>query len=148
MERKESQIKELESLINEGIMSQNLALEGKKYYLKKVQEWMGNNCKENNEEVPDWIYALQTEVVKINNETQSNTKDEFVSKQLVYCLQLLKDIRSVYYAQKQLEESRHQTERLCRANWISFAAFLVTLLATSIVIQLINKGKMMVVRKR
>ena len=37
---------------------------------------------------------------------------------------------------------------LCYNIWISFAAFLVTLLATSIVIQLINKGKMMVVRKR
>ena len=127
MKSNESQIKELESLINEGIMSQSHALEGKKNFLKKVQEWMGNNCKENKEDVPDWVYTLQTEVVKVNNETQSNTRDEFVSKQLVYCLQLLQDIRTVYYAEKQLEESRRQTNRLLRANWISFAAFVAAI---------------------
>ena len=65
MKSNESQIKELESLINEGIMSQSHALEGKKNFLKKVQEWMGNNCKENKEDVPDWVYTLQTEVVKM-----------------------------------------------------------------------------------
>ena len=127
MKSNESQIKELESLINEGIMSQSHALEGKKNFLKKVQEWMGNHCKENKEDVPDWVYTLQTEVVKVNNETQSNTRDEFVSKQLVYCLQLLQDIRTVYYAQKQLEESRYQTKRLYWANWISFAAFIAAI---------------------
>ena len=108
-------------------MSQSHALEGKKNFLKKVQEWMGNNCKENKEDVPDWVYTLQTEVVKVNNETQSNTRDEFVSKQLVYCLQLLQDLRTVYYAQEQLEESRRQTNRLLWANWISFAAFLAAI---------------------
>lgn len=121
------QFKELESLINEGIISQSHALEGKKNFLKKVQEWMGNKCKENKEDVPDWVYTLQTEVVKVNNETQSNTRDEFVSMQLVYCLQLLQDIRTDYYAQRQLEESRHQTKRLCLANWISFAAFVAAI---------------------
>lgn len=108
-------------------MSQSHALEGKKNFLKKVYEWVSNNCKENKETVPDWVYTLQTEVVKINNETDSNTRDVFVSKQLVYCLQLLQDMRTVYYAQKQLEESQHQTVRLCRANWISFAAFIAAI---------------------
>lgn len=127
MSIKENQIIELKNLIDEGIMSQSYALEGKKSFLKKVQEWMGNTCKENKEDVPIWVYTLQTEVVKVNNETQSNTRDEFVSKQLVYCLQLLQDLRTVYYAQEQLEESRRQTNRLLRANWISFAAFLAAI---------------------
>lgn len=127
MKNKESQIRELESLINEGIMTQSHALEGKKNFLKKVQEWIGNNCKENKEDIPYWVYTLQTEVVKVNNETQSSTRDEFLSKQLVYCLQLLQDMRTVYYTQKQLEESQHQTERLCRANWISLAAFVAAI---------------------
>lgn len=127
MNIKENQIIKLKNLIDEGIMSQSYALEGKKSFLKKVQEWMGNTCKENKEDVPIWVYTLQTEVVKVNNETQSNTRDEFVSKQLVYCLQLLQDLRTVYYAQEQLEESRRQTNRLLRANWISFAAFLAAI---------------------
>lgn len=122
-----SKIKELENLINEGIMSQSHAPEGKKNFLKKVQEYIGHICDENEEDVPIWVYTLQTEVVKVNDETQSNIRNEFVSKQLVYCLQLLQDIRTVYYAQKQLEESHNQTKRLCWANWISFIAFLAAI---------------------
>lgn len=127
MHIKESQIKDLETLINEGIFCQSHALEGKKKYLLKVQEWLGTICKQNKAEVPVWIYTLNTETVNLSDDMYSDISKEFVDKQIVYCLQLLQDMRTVFYTQEQLKESQKQTKRLCWANWISFAAFVAAI---------------------
>lgn len=122
-----SQIKTLEALISEGFFSQSHAFEGKKQYLKKVQEWLGTTCKESKVEVPAWVYTLNTETVKIKDDTNSETSKKFVDKQIVCCLQLLQDMRTVFYTQEQLRESKKQTCRLFWANLISFAAFLAAI---------------------
>ena len=124
---KDYQIKALEALISEGFLCQSHALEGKKKYLQKVQEWLGKTCKENNTEVPVWVYTLNTEIVDVKDDMHSNQSYEFVDKQIVYCLQFLQDIRTVYYTKKQLSESQKQTKRLKWANWISFAAFVAAI---------------------
>lgn len=54
---KKEQIKALETLINEGFFCQSHALEGKKQYLKKAQEWLGNRYRESKIEVPAWVYT-------------------------------------------------------------------------------------------
>lgn len=123
----ENQIKVLEVLISEGFICQSHALEGKKNYLKKVQEWLGTTCKENKEEVPVWFYTLNIETVNVQDDTLTSQSREFIDKQIVYCLQFLQDVRTVYYTQEQLRESQKQTNRLCWANWISFAAFVAAI---------------------
>lgn len=127
MDVNENQIKALEALISEGFICQGHALEGEKTYLKKVQEWLGTTCKENKAEIPVWVYTLNTETVNVQDDTHSPQSSEFLEKQIVYCLQLLQDIRTVYYTQEQLRESQKQTKRLCWANCISFAAFVAAI---------------------
>ncbi len=122
-----SQIKTLEALISEGFFSQSHAFEGKKQYLKKVQEWLGTTCKENKAEVPVWVYTLNIEPENVQDDKYSKQSSEYIDKQIVYCLQLLQDIRTLYYTQEQLRESQKQTKRLCWANWISFAAFVAAI---------------------
>ena len=124
---KKEQIKALEALINEGFFCQSHALEGKKRYLMKVQEWLGNRYKESKIEVPAWVYTLNSEIVNLKDDTHSNTNREFVDKQIVYCLQLLQDMRTLFYTQEQLKESQKQTCRLFWANCISFAAFVAAI---------------------
>lgn len=127
MHIKTNQIKTLEALISEGFFCQSHALEGKKKYLQKVQEWLGNAYKENKTDIPVWVYTLLTEKVEIGNNTHHEVSSDFIDNQIVYSLQFLQDIRTLYYTQKQLEESHKQTKRLCWANWISFAAFITAI---------------------
>lgn len=82
---KKEQIKALETLINEGFFCQSHALEGKKQYLKKAQEWLGNRYRESKIEVPAWVYTLNSETANLKGDTHSNTSKEFVDKQIVYC---------------------------------------------------------------
>ena len=78
----EYQIIKLEALINEGFLCQSHALEGKKKYLKKVQEWLGTTCKENKAEVPVWVYTLNIEPVNVQDDTYSKQSSEFIDKQI------------------------------------------------------------------
>ena len=124
---KKEQIKALEALINEGFFCQSHALEGKKQYLKKAQEWLGNRYRESKIEVPAWVYTLNSATVNLKDDTHSNTSKDFVNDQIVCCLQLLQDMRTLFYTQEQLKESQKQTFRLFWANCISFAAFVAAI---------------------
>ena len=121
------QISKLESIINEGFLAKDYAIEGRKNYLNKVQTWIDSTCKENNEDTPIWLYMIQTEKVSVAGSTLPDDKIDFIGKQIECCIQMLQDMRTVYYTQLQLEESHKQTKRLLYANWISFAAVIAAI---------------------
>lgn len=123
----DEQVVKLESFINEGFLTKSYALEGRKKYLKQVQIWLGTTYDNNKEDIPDWVYTLLTKKVEVGNSTPPEVCSDFIDKQIACCLQLLQDMRTLYYTQKQLKESHKQTMRMIWANWISFAAFIAAI---------------------
>ena len=104
------QIKELESLIREGIMSQSHALEGKKKYVKKVQEWLGTLYQENNEDIPFWVYKITIPRILIANDICIEDENKFYDESLGTCLQQLEQLRTEFYLRRHLEDSMEQAQ--------------------------------------
>ena len=100
----------IEDLIYEGIVHKNIATKGKKNYTSKVLDILCKIYDENKIEIPDWIrihmnpYVIGSEVNTAEDDTS------YYNNLWNSCLQLLQDLRSSYYTQKQLEESWKQTD--------------------------------------
>ena len=100
----------LESFISEGVSCQKVALEGKRQYLHRVQEWLISVCKDNNESEPYWIWTMAIPKIYLGTEIQVENEEKFYSYALAICLQQLNDFRNNYYRQKELEESKTRTK--------------------------------------
>lgn len=107
---KENQLKTLEEYISEGIVCQKAALEGKRKYINRVQEWLGKVCKENKESEPDWLWIMPVAKYYLGPEIIVENGDKFYSYALAICLQQLNNFRENFYRQKELEEGRMQTK--------------------------------------
>lgn len=107
MSIKENQVKELQNLIQEGISCQTAALQGKKAYLKKVQDWIGQCCLDNKENVPDWVYVMTVPTININS-SSSDINPSYYDKKLASVIQLLQELLEKYHIQEKLEESKTQ----------------------------------------
>ena len=106
----EDQLQALEEYIREGIACQKAALEGKKRYINRVQVWLSNVCKENNESEPNWLWTMAVAKIYLGTEVRVENDDKFYSYTLAICLQQLNDFRENFYRQKELEEGRLQTK--------------------------------------
>ena len=107
MSIKENQVKELQNLIQEGISCKTAAMQGKKAYLNKVQNWIGQCCLNNKENVPDWVYLMTEPIVKINSSSSDTTPSNY-DKELASVILLLQDLLEKYHIQKKLKESKAQ----------------------------------------
>lgn len=87
---KDKQIERIETLIEKSHTIQGVALEGKKNYLTEIQDVLYSICVENKEEVPLWVYLLQTAPVKIGSNGITVDFESFINKQIGYCHGLLK----------------------------------------------------------
>ena len=88
---KENQLQALEEYIREGIACQKAALEGKKRYINRVQVWLSNVCKENNESEPNWLWTMAVAKIYLGTEVRVENDDKFYSYTLAICLQQLND---------------------------------------------------------
>ena len=120
------QIELIEALIEKGFTIQGVALEGKKNYLTEIQDVLYSICVENKEEVPVWVYLLQTSPVKIGSNGITVGLDLFIDKQIGFCHGLLKDISSRYYIQKNIEASQEQTIEMKKQTRLSKKAYRVS----------------------
>ena len=129
---KREQINRIEALIEKSYTIQGAALEGKKRYLTEIQDVFYSICKENNEDVPVWVYLLQTAPVKIGSSGITIDIDSFIDKQLGYCQSLLEDIRSRYYIQKNIEVSQEQTIEMKKQTRLSKKAYCISKFAIAV----------------
>ena len=106
----ENQLAELNKLFSEGIACKSSALEGKKDYVKKVQEWVRDLYQKNDEEVPFWLYKITIPKVIVANENRTQDENIFYDDSLGMCLQQLEQIRSEFFLRKHLKESIEQTK--------------------------------------
>ena len=113
------QINVLSSLISEGITTQKGATESKKKYLDKVKNVLISIFNESNIEIPYWVELLDAPVIYIG-EGDNQIDPSFPDNYVMQTVQLLKDIRTEYYLEHQLQESHKQTR------W-TFFAFIVSL---------------------
>ena len=124
----ENQIEQLNAYLNEGIVLQNSAIEGKKKYLIELQKWFSVICEDNKLFVPSWVMTLTTGPVEVSN-VDSSPQTEFVDNRLLLCIQLLTDIRTNYFLQKQLDESKKQTHEIEKQTRLSKRAFRMSICA-------------------
>ena len=113
------QINVLSSLISEGITTQKGATESKKKYLDKVKNVLISIFNESNIEIPYCVELLDAPVIYIG-EGDNQIDPSFPDNYVMQTVQLLKDIRTEYYLEHQLQESHKQTR------W-TFFAFIVSL---------------------
>ena len=129
---KREQIDRIEALIEKSYTIQGAALEGKKHYLTEIQDVLYSICVENKEEVPLWVYLLQTAPVKIGRSGITVDIESFIDKQIGYCYSLLKDISSRYYIQKNIEASQEQTNEMKKQTRLSKKAYCISKLAIAV----------------
>jgi len=129
---KDKQIERIETLIEKSHTIQGVALEGKKNYLTEIQDVLYSICVENKEEVPLWVYLLQTAPVKIGSNGITVDFESFINKQIGYCHGLLKDISSRYYIQKNIEASQEQTIEMKKQTRLSKKAYRVSWFAIGV----------------
>ena len=113
------QIERIEALIEKSYTIQCAALEGKKRYLTEIQDVLYSICVENKEDVPVWVYLLQTAPVKICSNGISVDIASFINSQIVYCQGLLEELSSKYYRQKNLFVSFEQKEEMKKQSILS-----------------------------
>lgn len=127
MRLNEKQINILSSLISEGITTQKNATEAKKKYLEEVKKVLISMFNEDNVEIPYWVELLDVPVIYIgkdDNQIDPSFPDNYVNQ----TVQLLKDIRSEYYLEHQLQESHKQTRWTFFAFIVSLGALLATII--------------------
>lgn len=129
---RDQQIERIEALIENSYTIQGSALEGKKHYLTEIQDVLYSICEENKEEVPVWVYLLQTAPVKIGSNGITVDIESFIDKQIGYCHGLLKDISSRYYIQKNIEASKDQTIEMKKQTRISKKAYCISKFAIAV----------------
>lgn len=111
MEIRENQIQKINELINEGLVCQSFAIEGKKKYIEKVQQWLGEVCNENKESVPFWVWLISVPKIHIRSgEDYVENGEQFYSDRLKLCMQQLEDLRLNYYQRLELEYNREQAK--------------------------------------
>lgn len=120
---------QLEELINEGISCQSSALEGKKKYIKMLQEWLCGVCKENQEEIPFWVYKLNLPKVYIGTEVRVEDERTFYSEAISLSLQELRSLQSNYEMQKRIFSDQKQIKYMRLSLIISIITIMVTVLA-------------------
>lgn len=123
----EKQINIISSLISEGITTQKNATEAKKKYLEKVKKVLISMLNENNVEIPYWVELLDVPVIYIGN-GDNQIDPSFPDNYVIQTVQLLKDIRSEYYLEHQLQESHKQTRWTFLAFIVSLGALLATII--------------------
>ena len=122
----EKQINKISSLISEGVTAQKSATEAKKKYLDKVKSELVFMYNEGKAEIPSWVELIDIPVNFIregSNQTDSSYPDNYV----IQTIQLLKDIRTEYYLEHQLQESHKQTCWALGAFLVSLVTLLVTI---------------------
>lgn len=127
MKLTDKQVSLISSLIHEGLSVQKDSNITKKKYLEKAVSKLISIYDENNEEVPPYIMLMNVPKILLGNgdeQIDPSFPDYFV----VVMVQKLKDLRSEYYLDQQLCESRKQT---CWTRW-AFIISLLTLIATII----------------
>lgn len=129
---RDQQIERIEALIENSYTIQGSALEGKKHYLTEIQDVLYSICEENKEEVPVWVYLLQTAPVKIGSNGITVDIESFIDKQIGYCHSLLKDISSRYYIQKNIEASKEQTIEMKKQSRLSKKAYCISKFAIAV----------------
>ena len=129
---RDQQIESIEALIENSYTIQGSALEGKKHYLTEIQDVLYSICEENKEEVPVWVYLLQTAPVKIGSNGITVDIESFIDKQIGYCHGLLKDISSRYYIQKNIEASKEQTIEMKKQTRLSKKAYCISKFAIAV----------------
>ena len=129
---KDEQIECIETLIEKSYTIQGVALEGKKQYLTEIQDVLYSICVENKEEVPVWVYLLQTAPVKIGSNGITVDIESFIDKQIGYCHGLLKDISSRYYIQKNIEACQEQTIEMKKQTRLSKKAYCISKFAIAV----------------
>lgn len=101
--------KRIENLICEGIVCKNRATEGKKQFVGNALSILCKIYEDNKAAIPDWI-RTQMNTFVISSEVKTAEDDtSYYNSSWENCLQLLQDLRSTYFAQKQLDESKKQT---------------------------------------
>lgn len=103
-------IAELNKLFSEGVSCKSSALEGKKNYVKKVQEWFGTLYQENDEDVPFWVYKITIPKLLVANDIRIEDENKFYDESLGTCLQQLEQLRTEFYLRKHLEDSMEQAQ--------------------------------------
>ena len=132
MKIRNNQIERIEVLIEKGHIVQSFSIAGKKQYLAEIQDILYSICKENNEEVPVWVFLLQTAPVKIGTSGIKVDIDLFIDKQIDFCQSLLKDIYSRYYNQKKNEASQEQTIEMKKQTKLSEKSYYISKFAIAI----------------
>lgn len=106
---KNNQINEIETLLIEGEIALSSLPIGQKKFIDKVKEIIKKFCRENNEQIPDWVdYTIP--YVSVSNEER--TEQEIASyyiKLLPHFINVLRKLQFDYYNRMQLEESKKQT---------------------------------------
>ena len=123
----EKKINVLSSLISEGITTQKRTTESKKKYLAKVKNVLISMFNEDNVEIPYWLELLDVHVIYIG-EDDNQIAPSFPDNYVIQTVQLLKDIRSEYYLEHQLQESHKQTRWTFLAFIVSLGALLATII--------------------
>lgn len=132
MEIKDSQIKSIETLIEKGYTVQSSAIAGKKRYLTEIQDVLYSICNENNEDIPIWVFLLQTAPVKTGSSETNDEINLFIDNQIVYCHNLLEDLRSIYYIQKNLKISQEQSNEMKKQTRLSKKAYNISKFAIAV----------------
>ncbi len=134
------QIERIEALIEKSYTIQGEALEGKKRYLTEIQDVIYTICVENKEDVPVWVYLLQTAPVKIGSNGIGVDVASFINSQIVYCQGLLDELRSKYYRRKNLFVSFEQKEEMKKQTILSKKSFCISkwAIAVSVISALVS----------
>lgn len=127
MKLSDKQISLISSLINEGLSVQKDSDITKKKYLEKAVSKLISIYDENNEEVSPSIMLMNVPKISIEN-GDGQIDPSYPDFYVIVMVQKLKDIRTEYYLDQQLCESRKQT---CWTRW-AFIISLLTLIATII----------------
>ena len=118
-------IQQIEELINEGISCQTSALEGKKYFIKKLQDWLGNICKERQEEIPFWVYKLSIPKIYVGREIRSEDEEKFYSESISLSLQELRRVQSNYEMHKRIDSDQRQIKYMRHSLLLSIIAIII-----------------------
>ena len=121
----DKQRQQLEEFINEGISSQSSALNGQKRYIEKLQEWLGGVCKENQEEIPFWVYKINIPKVYIGTEIRFEDERNFYSEAISLSLQELRSLQSKYEMQKRIDSDQKQIKYMRCSLVFSLIAIIV-----------------------
>lgn len=134
MEIREDQIQGIKELIKEGLACQSFAIEGKKKYIEKVQQWLGEICNENKESIPLWVWFLSIPKIYIRSgENYIENGEQFYNERINLCIQQLEDLRLSYYLRKELEYNREQIKYTRKSLRISIYGLIASIIVPTLI---------------